>query len=129
MKVRISCIFSAFIVMVLGFSSRTFANALPVFVAEHFGDALWASMIYFGVRAVWCDKSFIWAGLISVVFCFGIEFSQLYQADWLNGIRSTMLGSLVLGRGFLTVDLVRYSAGILLSLLIDRYFRKRLAGK
>jgi hypothetical protein len=84
-------------------------------------------MIYFGVCAAGSDRSIIWAGLISILFCFGIEFSQFYQADWINGIRSTVLGSLVLGRGFLAVDLVRYSAGILLSLLIDGYFRKRRA--
>lgn len=129
MKVKFSYIIAVLIVMVIGLCSRTYAASLPAFVAEHFGDALWASMIYFGVRAVWSNKSFIWAGLISVVFCFGIEFSQLYQADWINGIRSTKLGSLVLGRGFLTVDLVRYSGGILVSLVIDWYFSKRLAGR
>ncbi|MGM0883366.1 MAG: DUF2809 domain-containing protein [Bacillota bacterium] len=129
MKARILYIIAILIVMVLGISSRAFADSLPVFVGEHFGDALWASMIYFGVRAVWSNRSFIWAGLISVLFCFGIEFSQLYQADWINAIRSTIIGSLILGRGFLTVDLVRYSGGILLSLLIDRYFRNLLAGR
>lgn len=124
LKARISYTIAVLIVMVLGFSSRAFAGSLPVFVAEHFGDALWASMIYFGVRAVWSGKSFIWAGLISVLFCFGIEFSQLYQSDWINGIRSTEFGSLVLGRGYLTVDLARYGAGILLTLLVDGYFLK-----
>ena len=116
---------AAVIAMILGFSTRKFAGVLPAFVAEHFGDALWASMIYFGVRAVWVHKKLRWAALISVLFCFGIELSQLYQADWINGIRSTFFGALVLGSGFLTVDLARYSAGIVLALLIDGYISKR----
>jgi hypothetical protein len=113
------------VTMILGLSSRRFAEALPVFASEHAGDALWASMIYFGVRAVWVQKSLLWAALISLLFCFGIEFSQLYQAQWIQSIRSTFIGALVLGSGFLAVDLARYSAGIMLSLLIDGYFSKR----
>jgi hypothetical protein len=111
--------------MILGFSSRRYADALPAFVAEHAGDALWASMIYLGIRALWVRKSQLWAALFSVLFCFGIEFSQLYQAEWIQAVRSTFLGALVLGSGFLTVDLVRYSVGIALSLLLDRYFSRR----
>ncbi|WP_235549028.1 ribosomal maturation YjgA family protein [Paenibacillus sp. Soil522] len=125
MKTRIPYIIAAVIAMILGFSTRRFAGALPAFAAEHFGDALWASMIYFGVRAVWVHKRLFWAALISVLFCFGIELSQLYQSDWINEIRSTFFGTLVLGSGFLTVDLARYSAGIVLALLIDGYFSKR----
>lgn len=125
LKARLPYLIAVAIVMVLGFSSRTFAAALPTFIAEHFGDALWASMIYFGVRMLRVNKRLPWAALISVLFCFGIEFSQLYQADWINGIRGTFLGALVLGSGYLTIDLLRYSAGIILSLLLDGSFSKR----
>ncbi|MGG1690508.1 DUF2809 domain-containing protein [Heyndrickxia ginsengihumi] len=31
--------------------------------------------------------------LLSFLFSFGIEFSQLYQADWLNQIRRTWLSN------------------------------------
>nr|WP_223285205.1 DUF2809 domain-containing protein [Paenibacillus sp. PL91] len=125
MKARLPYFIAVIVTMILGFSSRRFAEALPVFAAEHAGDALWASMIYFGVRAVGVQKSLLWAALISLIFCFGIEFSQLYQAQWIRSIRSTFIGALVLGSGFLAVDLARYSAGIILSLLIDGYFSKR----
>ncbi|WP_082198264.1 MULTISPECIES: DUF2809 domain-containing protein [Bacillales] len=111
--------------MILGFSSRRYADMLPVFVAEHAGDALWASMIYFGIRLLWVRKSLLWAALVGILFCFGIEFSQLYQAEWIQAIRSTFLGALVLGSGFLTIDLVRYSVGVAVSLLLDRYFGRQ----
>nr|WP_102716232.1 DUF2809 domain-containing protein [Paenibacillus castaneae] len=107
--------------MLLGLGSRAFADSLPVFVANHFGDALWAAMIYLGVRTIWVHMSLMRAVLISAIFCYGIEFSQLYQADWINSIRRTLLGSLILGSSYVTIDLVRYTVGIGIAFLIDRY--------
>ena len=43
---------------------------------------------------------------------FAVEFSQLYQAGWINAVRETHLGALVLGRGFLWSDLACYTAGV-----------------
>ncbi|GGD84366.1 hypothetical protein GCM10010911_48330 [Paenibacillus nasutitermitis] len=113
------------IVMILGISSRSFAESLPVFVSSHFGDALWAGMIYFGFRFLWVHASLRRALALSLIFCFAIEFSQLYQAGWINDIRSTLLGGLILGKGFLAVDLIRYSAGILISYGADWYVRMK----
>ncbi|SCW26950.1 Protein of unknown function [Paenibacillus tianmuensis] len=126
-RVRIAYIVAVFAAMALGLGSRTFADRLPVFVAEHFGDALWASMIYFGFRACFVHKKISFALWCSLAFCFAIEFSQLYQAGWINRIRETTLGALVLGKGFLAADLVRYSAGIAVSSLLDMvwHWRKR----
>ncbi|MFF0826436.1 DUF2809 domain-containing protein [Brevibacillus sp. NPDC003359] len=118
-RARIVYILAVFAAIVLGLGSRVFADRLPVFVAEHFGDALWASMIYFGFRACFTHKKIFFALWCSIAFCFVIEFSQLYQAVWINQIRGTTLGALVLGKGFLVEDLVRYSAGITFSSLLD----------
>lgn len=126
MRARIKYMIAVMVVIALGMSSRALADSLPEWISDHFGDALWASMIYFGVRSLFVNKSTYWALVVSVIFCFGIEFSQLYQADWINGIRATFLGALILGKGFLTVDLIRYSVGISVSLGIDRYFSRRV---
>lgn len=107
------------VVIVLGICSRKFADSLPLFVSNHAGDALWASMIYLGVRAIAVNHRRSWAVGISLIYSYATEFSQLYQADWINSIRSTLLGALVLGKGFLYVDLVRYTVGILLAYVID----------
>lgn len=128
-RARVPYVISVIIVVILGMSSRTYSDSLPDFVAQHFGDALWASMIYFGVRLLFVNKSLFWTAGISLIFCFAIECSQLYQADWINGIRATRLGALILGKGFLTVDLVRYSVGIVISLGIDKYIFNRSANK
>ncbi|MED1781229.1 DUF2809 domain-containing protein [Brevibacillus fortis] len=118
-RARGAYIVAVFAVMALGLGSRAFADVLPVFVAEHFGDALWACMIYFGFRTCFTHKKNSFALWCSLVFCFAIEGSQLYQAGWINYLRETALGALVLGKGFLPADLVRYTAGIAVSYLLD----------
>ncbi|MED1799176.1 DUF2809 domain-containing protein [Brevibacillus porteri] len=116
---RFAYVVAVFAAIELGLGSRAFTDHLPIFVAEHFGDVLWASMIYFGFRACFTHKKIFFALWCSIAFCFAIEFSQLYQAVWINQIRGTTLGALVLGKGFLVEDLVRYSAGIAVSSLFD----------
>jgi hypothetical protein len=61
------------------------------------------------------NHSWIWA----YTFCLFVELSQLYQGDWLNGIRGTKMGALVLGSGFLWSDLVAYLLGALMGGVID----------
>lgn len=51
-------------------------------------------------------------GIISLIFCFIIEISQLYHAEWIDRIRDTSLGGLVLGYGFLWSDIGAYTVGI-----------------
>ncbi|WP_440115716.1 DUF2809 domain-containing protein [Paenibacillus sp. QZ-Y1] len=115
--------FVAFILtMAAGLASRHFGACLPDFVREHFGDALWAGMIYFGVRMVWINHSREWATVVSLIFSWAIECSQMIQTSWLNEVRSTVLGALILGQGFLAMDLLRYAVGILCMYGIDRYF-------
>jgi hypothetical protein len=92
------------VTIVLGLSSRKFSDQLPLLISKHAGDMLWASMVYFGFRFIFSNKSLAWASGTSIIFTFAIELSQLYQADWIIVLRNTIIGSLILGRGFLTVD-------------------------
>ncbi|WP_256706192.1 DUF2809 domain-containing protein [Paenibacillus sp. FSL R7-0337] len=106
--------------IVLGLGTRAYRNSLPHFVSEHFGDAIWAGMIYLASRVLLVRHP-LWMSLaLSLGFSFGIEFSQLYQAEWILHVRATTLGSLILGHGFLWVDLVRYTAGILFCWMVDQ---------
>jgi glycopeptide antibiotics resistance protein len=108
------------ITILLGLASRKYSRLLFSFLAENAGDVLWAMMVYFGFRFLFLKKSMVTAVLFSFVFSFGIEFSQLYQEDWINQIRGTILGALILGKGFLTVDLIRYTIGIVIASTLDR---------
>ncbi|CAI9395373.1 hypothetical protein BACSP_04056 [Bacillus sp. T2.9-1] len=118
---------AAFFMVALGLFSRRFSNLLPDFISQHAGDMLWSMMIYFGFRFLLGRKKILLAMVGSILFCFGIEFSQLYQADWINELRNSTMGALILGRGFLVVDLVRYLSGIAIACLVDKLLicRKR----
>ncbi|MEF2248018.1 ribosomal maturation YjgA family protein [Paenibacillus sp. IITD108] len=119
-KVRLAYIVATCFILVAGLSTRIFSKSLPHFVVEHFGDALWAAMIYCVIRVILIKKSIEWSLLLSIMFCIVIEVSQLYQADWINAIRGNVLGGLILGKGFLYIDLVRYAIGILVMYLVDK---------
>ncbi|MFC9540003.1 DUF2809 domain-containing protein [Lysinibacillus sp. NPDC056959] len=118
-KMRIIYLIAIAITISLGLASRNWSTLLPSFVAQNAGDILWAMMVYFGFRLLLVRKSALTAILLSFLFSFGIEFSQLYQEDWINQIRGTTLGALILGKGFLVEDLVRYTAGIIIAIVLD----------
>lgn len=103
-----------FLIILLGLVSRQVA-AIPLST----GDALWAMMIFFIVRFCLINaniRSIAWIGLL---ICYLVEFSQLYQEVWINNIRQTVLGHLILGQGFLWTDLVAYAVGILIAYFLD----------
>lgn len=86
---------------------------------------IWAAMVYFGFRFLLIRKPLQWSFVACLLFSFLIEFSQLYQSDWANEIRQTTLGALVLGQGFLTVDLIRYSLGAVIAYASDALLYKQ----
>ena len=91
-------------------------NGLPLFI----GDILWGMMVYFIVRFLFINRKIKWAVIASLIFSYCIELSQLYQAEWINNIRHTVLGGLVLGYSFLWSDMVCYTVGIAIGVLTDR---------
>ena len=108
--------------MLLGIGSRKFAGQLPEFITEYSGDTLWALMIFLMFGFLFVDYSTTRIALFALLFSFGIEFSQLYQAGWINSLRSTKLVGLILGYGFLWSDLVCYSIGIITGVCLEKYF-------
>ena len=116
---RIAYLIAIIITIILGLASRRWGPFLLSFVAQNAGDILWAMMVYFGFRFLLVRKSSRLAIWLSFLFSFGIEFSQLYQEDWMNQIRGTLLGALIFGKGFLIEDLVRYTVGIIIATSLD----------
>ncbi len=76
-------------------------------------------MVFLGIAFIFFKSSTIKIALLAIIFSFAIEFSQLYQAEWINMIRSTRLGGLILGFGFLWTDLVCYIVGVGIEVMID----------
>ena len=106
------------LVVATGLASRRL-DALPAFVAEHAGDTLWATAVVLGLALVLRLDPARSAGLgfaIAVV----VEVSQLWKPQWLEDLRANDVAALVLGRGWLWGDLVRYAFGAALGSVILR---------
>ncbi|MCQ0955990.1 DUF2809 domain-containing protein [Bacillus cereus] len=113
------------IVIILGLSSRKFAFALPELLNDYLGDALWALMIFIGFGFLFPKIETKKLAFISLIFCYGIEMSQLYHAEWIDNIRATTLGGLVLGYGFLWSDLVAYTIGVGVGLIFEFILQRK----
>ena len=102
----------------LGLFSRS--GYLPDFLYGYLGDALYALMFFFIIGFVFPKFSTIKVALIALSFCLAIEISQLYHAEWIDTIRHTRIGGLVLGFGFLWSDLLSYTFGVITGALLER---------
>lgn len=107
-------------IMCLGLASRKYIDYLPSFLGKYSGDTLWATMFYLGLAFLFNRFNIKKITILSLIFSYGIEISQLYQANWINEIRNTLIGSLILGRGFLFSDLICYTVGIFIGIIIDK---------
>ena len=56
----------------------------------------------------------------ALAICVAVEVSQLYHSAVVDALRSTTAGSLILGSGFDPRDLVAYTLGVLLAVIIER---------
>jgi len=104
-----------------GIASRSdVGELLPEFIRTYAGDTLWALALFFLLCAVFPRAHTFTLGTAAVVISFLGETSQLYQADWINAIRHTWIGGLILGFGFKWSDLVCYTVGIAAGMAADR---------
>ena len=109
------------IIIISGLLSRKF-SIVPLWV----GDVLWAAMIYFILRCIYPRARARFVAIGSISISYAVEFSQLYKAPWIDQLRHTFFGRMVLGDTFLWGDLLSYSVGILLAVLLDYYLNKRI---
>lgn len=98
-------------VILLGLASRRFPGLLPAALGKYPGDALWALMAFVGWAVVFPTAPSWKIAAAALGTAWAVEFSQLYQADWIRSIRATTLGRLALGTGFVPGDLVAYAVG------------------
>ncbi len=119
MRVRFKYSALILLTIVLGLAARKYNHFFPDFINLGLGDAMWAVMIFWIVRFFSPSVNRKSSFLITILICFAVEFSQLYQANWINEIRNTTPGKLILGRGFLWSDLVAYTIGGITAAIID----------
>lgn len=108
------------VTMIAGLGSRAYAGPGAAFIHMYVGDVLYATLYYWTFRWVAPLRPRPWAAAWTWALCCLIEVGQLYQAPWINALRATRLGGLVLGFGFLWSDLVCYALGVMLGWGLDR---------
>jgi hypothetical protein len=97
---------------------------LTSFLAKYGGDSLWALVVFLCFGFTFRHSSTVRIGLAAVCFAWSIEFSQLYHAPWIDTIRATLPGRLILGSSFNRPDLIAYLVGIAPGVLAEYvYFR------
>ena len=112
--------FCAIILLIpVGLLSRRVA-ALP----DACGDALWSMMVFCCWRIVLARKKPITIAAAALLTAFAVEFSQLVRYDWLDSFRSTFIGHMMLGQGFLWTDLVADAVGVAVMFLLAFMARK-----
>ena len=110
----------ALVIVIITLGLFTRSSYMPGgFIATYAGDTLWAAMVYFMLCVAFPKWSPFRIALIALSFSYAIEISQLCQQDWLNQLRDTRLGGLILGRGFIWTDFLCYTVGVLLAYLFD----------
>lgn len=108
-----------------GLASRQYDELFPSWINIGLGDALWALLVFwvFAFLAPISKPRALFS--FTLLFSFAVEASQLYQAPWINEIRATTLGALILGHGFLWTDLLAYTIGASFGGLMDHLLIKR----
>jgi hypothetical protein len=119
----------ALFVLAAGLLTRPARRVFPGPLPDALGDMLWALLIYLLLallRPSWPARR-IFAAVLA--FSVAIEVSQLYHAPWIDAIRRTTPGALVLGWGFAWTDLLCYAAGCAVGWTADRALLARSAGR
>ncbi len=114
---RIRLVAIAIVTVIVGLLSRRYPIA-----GNYPGDALWATLVFTLWVFLMPKKSLRLHLALAAVTSFCVEFGQLYQAPWINSLRQTLPGKLVLGSGFDPYDLLAYLIGCLFGLLLVNKF-------
>ncbi len=113
------------VVIVLGLASRRYPGLFPTALGKYPGDALWALMVFFGWALIRPAASSVRLASAALLTSFLVEFSQLYHAPWIDAVRATTAGHLVLGSTFSFRDLAAYAVGIGAAAVLDGILRAK----
>jgi hypothetical protein len=91
-------------IVVAGLAARHLRSAAPGILTTYLGDTLWP-VLFFLLFAIALPRAATrTVALLTLATTLGIEFSQLYHAPWLDALRATPPGRLLLGNTFLWSD-------------------------
>jgi hypothetical protein len=109
------------LIVAVGLPTRLIPEFLPDFMVNYLGDGLWALVTFLLIALLLPNRQTRTIFLLALAVTWGIEFSQFYQADWINAIRAYKLGGLILGYSFLPSDLVMYLCGVVAGVGLEKW--------
>jgi len=110
----------AALTIALGLVVHLGGETIPPVPRDILGDALWATMLAWWVGALLPGWSLGRRAAVALAGSYVVEASQLLHTPWLDAVRRTRLGHLVLGSGFDPRDLLAYAGGVLMAMLLER---------
>lgn len=117
MRARLTYLLLAALVIPLGLGVR--AVRLPADAGGPLGDVLWAVELYLVLRALAPRLPPRRSAAVCLLLATLDEASQAIHTPWLDAIRATTLGHLLLGRGFVWLDLLWYALGTAAAWTLD----------
>jgi hypothetical protein len=89
------------------------------FIRPYGGDVLVGILIYCFVKS-FLNTPMVPTALVVLVFCYTIEILQYFHYVELLGLQNSKLARTVLGVGFSWIDMLCYTAGMLIVFLMER---------
>ena len=114
------------IAAIAGIESRNYPDYIPAPISKYFGDTMWAFALFFLLCIFFPEKSVLSRVLITLVISTFIELSQLFHSGWIDAIRNTTIGGLILGYGFHWADILCYFTGAILAVAVETLIIDRL---
>lgn len=107
------------VVIGVGLFLRSRFCSAPPFVEKYGGDALWALVVFLGMGFLFPRAATFTLALSALTISWGVEFFQLYHAPWLDALRATLPGKLILGSTFNPPDLAAYVVGVATGVMLE----------
>lgn len=115
---RLPYLLFAIILIIVSLPARL-TDWYPLYVVIYVADAVWALMVYLMLAFLFPGIAPLKLMITALLGCWLVEFSQLYQEEWIREVRSWPPMGLILGYGFRVEDLIAYTLGIGLGFLFD----------
>nr|WP_309242673.1 DUF2809 domain-containing protein [Limnofasciculus baicalensis] len=126
LKYRIILLINIILIIPLGYTVRFSQGITPEWLNDCLGVIAYQIFWILFVLFIYPRASLIWTAIGVFFFACGIEFLQLWQPSWLQELRGTLPGRLVLGNTFTWTDFPPYIIGSFLGWLWVRWLYNRI---
>ncbi|HSM63699.1 MAG TPA: DUF2809 domain-containing protein [Gillisia sp.] len=97
------------------------------FIRPHLGDVLVVILIYCFLKS-FLRLSVLTTAMLVLIFSFSLEFLQYLKIVEKLGLENSRIARTILGTSFDWMDLMNYMLGIVMVILIERYWLKNETG-